>query len=99
MVNTSGLHLTISGIVQGVGYRQWFRRQALARALSGWVRNRADETVEAVIAGDAMAVEDLVPVAMAGPLGAKVDRIDWRAATAEEMTGVKAGEVEIRSTV
>ncbi len=75
MVNTSGLHLTISGIVQGVGYRQWFRRQALARALSGWVRNRADETVEAVVEGDAVAVEDLVRVAMTGPLGAKVDRI------------------------
>jgi len=99
VVTTSGLHLTMSGIVQGVGYRQWFRRQALARALSGWVRNRADETVEAVIEGDAMAVEDLVRVAMAGPLGAKVDRIDRRAATAEEMAGVKAGEVEIRSTV
>lgn len=92
------LHLTIAGIVQGVGYRQWFRRQALARGLSGWVRNRADETVEAVVEGDAVAVEDLVRVAMAGPLGAKVDRIDRRAATAQEAAGVTAGEVEIRPT-
>lgn len=73
------LHLTISGRVQGVGYRQWFRREAGRRGVAGWVRNRMDETVEAVVTGEAEAVEDLAREAMNGPMGAKVDRIDRRA--------------------
>ena len=72
------LHLTIAGLVQGVGYRQWFRRQATARGVKGWVRNRSDETVEAVVSGAPADVEGLAAAAMNGPLGAKVDRIDRR---------------------
>ena len=41
----------VLGRVQGVGYRNWTERQALARGLHGWVRNRRDGTVEAVFAG------------------------------------------------
>jgi len=91
-------HLVISGIVQGVGYRQWFRREAEERGVSGWVRNRADETVEAVVTGPRAAVDDLVREAMNGPLGAKVDRIDRREATEAETKAVRAGEMAILST-
>jgi acylphosphatase len=91
-------HLVISGIVQGVGYRQWFRREADRRGVSGWVRNRADETVEAVVSGPGAAVNDLVREAMNGPLGAKVDRIDRREATEAETKAVRAGEMEILPT-
>lgn len=72
------LHLTITGRVQGVGYRQWFRREAGRRGVTGWVRNRMDETVEAVVTGEAAAVEDLVREAMNGPMGAKVESIERR---------------------
>ena len=72
------LHLTITGRVQGVGYRQWFRREAGRRGVTGWVRNRMDETVEAVVTGEAGAVEDLVREAMNGPMGAKVESIERR---------------------
>ncbi|MGL4285215.1 MAG: acylphosphatase [Phreatobacter sp.] len=74
------IHLIVSGRVQGVGYRQWFSRHAQARGLEGWVRNRSDNTVEAVLSGDEASVEVTINEAMNGPLGAKVDRIDRRAA-------------------
>lgn len=92
-------HLIISGIVQGVGYRQWFRREADRRGLSGWVRNRADETVEAVVSGSRAAVDDLVREAMNGPMGAKVDRIDRREANEDETRVVRAGEMAILPTL
>ncbi|HEV7260020.1 MAG TPA: acylphosphatase [Bosea sp. (in: a-proteobacteria)] len=69
------LHIVISGVVQGVGYRQWLCGRALAAGVTGWVRNRADGTVEAVISGPAAIVEGLVAEAMKGPRGARVDDI------------------------
>ncbi|WP_296576587.1 acylphosphatase [Phreatobacter sp.] len=93
------LHLRIEGIVQGVGYRQWFRRRAEALGLSGWVRNRSDDSVEAVIDGAAEAVEALVREAMNGPAGAKVDAIARRAATADEAAGNTPGSLVILPTV
>lgn len=92
-------HLTIAGCVQGVGYRQWFRREAMKRGIGGWVRNRSDETVEAVVTGEAEAVADLVREAMNGPFGAKVDRIDRRPATGDEQAGASGGEMTILPTL
>jgi acylphosphatase len=53
------LHLHITGVVQGVGYRAAFERQARRLGLSGWVRNRHDGTVEAVVDGGAAALVDI----------------------------------------
>ncbi len=92
------LHLSIEGIVQGVGYRQWFRRQATGLGVSGWVRNRADESVEAVIEGTDEAVEALLRQAMSGPAGAKVDRIERRAATVAERAAGPAEGMAILPT-
>lgn len=69
------LHISISGRVQGVGYRQWFRSRALAAGVSGWVRNCADGTVEAAISGPAESVERLVFEARQGPHGAAVEDV------------------------
>ena len=44
-------HVTISGRVQGVGYRAWVESEATARRLEGWVRNRRDGSVEALFCG------------------------------------------------
>lgn len=76
------LHIVISGFVQGVGYRQWLRGRALAAGVTGWVRNRADGTVEAVLSGPSESVEALVTEAMRGPRGARVDDIRRREAEA-----------------
>jgi acylphosphatase len=65
-----------SGRVQGVFFRDSTRREAARRGVSGWVRNTADGTVEAVFEGDAEAVERLVAFVRAGPGHAEVDRVD-----------------------
>lgn len=54
------IRLVIEGRVQGVGYRAWTAREASARGLDGWVRNRRDGSVEALFAGDADTVRLMV---------------------------------------
>lgn len=68
--------LVIAGRVHGVGFRAWMVREAQARGLSGWVRNRTDGSVEALIAGDTPAVEELVRLCRRGPRMAEVFSID-----------------------
>jgi len=73
----------IFGRVQGVGYREALRREALARGVAGWVRNRSDGTVEAVLQGPAAAVEALLAWARRGPPAARVERVDTVPAAGE----------------
>jgi len=68
-------HLIISGRVQGVGYRDWLRSEARARGLSGWVRNRTDGTVEALIAGEAGLVAQTIIACHRGPRLAHVESV------------------------
>jgi acylphosphatase len=77
---TTTRHLRISGRVQGVGYRDALRREALDCGLAGWVRNRSDGTVEAVLQGDARSVEAVMAWARRGPPAARVDRVDAQVA-------------------
>jgi acylphosphatase len=65
-------HLRIRGLVQGVGYRDALRREALARGCTGWVRNRPDGSVEALVQGKAEAVEAVAAWARSGPPAARV---------------------------
>jgi len=64
--------LTISGRVQGVGFRYALADEARARRLRGWVRNRRDGSVEAVVAGSAADVEAMIAWAHRGPPAARV---------------------------
>lgn len=82
-VRTVRLHIT--GRVQGVGYRDFVRREAEARSLAGWVRNRRDGSVEALIAGPSESVEDLIAACWRGPPASRV--ADVRAADAEQAPG------------
>jgi len=68
-------HLLIAGRVQGVGFRDWLLREARAHQLDGWVRNRADGRVEAVLAGDEAAIEAVLLLARRGPPLAQVTEI------------------------
>lgn len=76
--------VVIRGRVQGVGYRAWTEYTAERRALEGWVRNRRDGSVEAVFAGDAQIVREMIDLCRQGPPGSRVDAIEEREATAEE---------------
>jgi acylphosphatase len=62
----------VEGFVQGVGYRDFARRAALRLRISGWVRNRWDGTVEALIAGAPADVEAMLAEMRRGPRGAEV---------------------------
>ena len=69
------VHVRITGIVQGVGYRAWTEHAARARGLDGWVRNRRDGSVEAVIAGEDAVVEDMLKAFRAGPPSGEVENV------------------------
>ena len=66
------LKLQITGLVQGVGYRETMRREAASLGVTGWVRNRHDGSVEALVDGPPDAVRALVDWAWRGPRAARV---------------------------
>ena len=64
--------LRIDGRVQGVGFRDFVQRRARRLGVTGWVRNRVDGSVEAVVQGSADAVNQLIAMATQGPSSAHV---------------------------
>ena len=68
--------LTITGRVQGVGYRDWALATGQRLGVTGWVRNRTDGSVEALVVGDERAVGQMIDACRRGPALARVDEID-----------------------
>lgn len=81
----------VHGFVQGVSYRRWLQGEALQRGLHGWVRNRGDGRVEALIHGDAHKVDDLIRACRHGPAMARVDKTHSEPA---EYDGIEGFRVE-----
>ena len=75
--------LRIRGQVQGVNLREAFRQRADQLKLTGWVRNRLDGTVEAIVQGEAFAIDSIVEWARLGPPTARVDSVDVESAEDE----------------
>jgi acylphosphatase len=80
----------VHGFVQGVWFRESCRRQAASLGVYGWVRNRADGTVEAHFEGPERAVAQAVAWCRSGPPAAEVTGID---VTAEEPEGALGFQV------
>ena len=86
----------VEGSVQGVGYREFTRRAALRLNVSGWVRNRYDGAVEALIRGSPAAVEALIAEMRQGPRFAFVESLSL--VEHDETDGDQGGTFVIRST-
>ena len=68
--------LAIRGVVQGVGFRESMRREAERIGVAGWVCNRIDGSVEAVVHGSPAQVEAITAWAHRGPRSARVDAVE-----------------------
>ncbi len=85
----SAIRLRIEGRVQGVAYRAWLQREARSRGLRGWVRNRHDGSVEALLIGDDDAIEAVAAACARGPRLAKVTAVEHTPADDDGSTGFR----------
>jgi acylphosphatase len=83
-------HAIVNGHVQGVFFRDATRRQALASGVGGWIRNRPDGTVEAVLEGPPAAVQRMLQFLQSGPPDAQVERLQ---VSDEEPEGLSSFEI------
>jgi acylphosphatase len=72
---TKAVRVRVAGRVQGVGFRDWTRREAMALGLVGWVRNEADGSVTAMIAGPEATVSVMIERLWRGPKFASVSDV------------------------
>ena len=94
------LQVQIRGRVQGVGYRAWVEYRAKRAGLEGWVRNRADGSVEAVFAGPAKIVAEMVALCRHGPPSARVEAVLRETAREDQLDLRRPGEqFSVLSTV
>lgn len=84
--------VTITGRVQGVGYRAWVDYRARNNNLEGWVRNRRDGSVEALFAGPEEIVSEMVAACRRGPISAQVDSVQEERAGPDALNLRYAGE-------
>jgi len=79
----------ITGLVQGVGYRAWAEKIARERGVSGWIRNRRDGSVEALVSGPDDKVEEVLGYFWNGPTASRVDRVEAQPAIALMQLGFR----------
>lgn len=92
------LHLHIHGRVQGVGFRESMIDEAARLGVRGWVRNRTDGTVEAVLDGPQAARSALLAWAHRGPAAARVAQVQTREATPQEASAIGPGFVRLATS-
>jgi len=76
MADKARVHIFVSGLVQGVFFRENTRQEAEKLGIKGWVKNLPDGKVEAVFEGDRNKVEEMIEWSKKGPSPAKVENID-----------------------
>lgn len=87
------VRLRITGRVQGVGFRAFVADEAETRRLIGWVRNRADHSVEAMISGGGDIVDEMLEACRRGPYGARVENIAVEEASESDLSGRPGFEI------
>jgi len=85
--------LTVSGRVQGVGFRAWAEMTALELGVEGWVRNRRDGSVEILLVGPEELVLTMIEECRKGPPSAHVEAIDQWDAGSEDLALRRPGEL------
>jgi acylphosphatase len=86
------VRLLIHGRVQGIGFRAFVEDRAFANGVEGWVRNRLDGSVEAVVTGDEAAMEAMLAALRQGPPVARIDRVDTSRATENDLRLRRQGQ-------
>ena len=66
-MNNKTVHIFITGRVQGVSYRWWFKKEGIKKNLNGWVRNRTSNRVEAEIYGSEKNINEMIKKCRTGP--------------------------------
>lgn len=92
-------HVVVHGRVQGVYYRASTAQQAQRLAVRGWVRNRRDGTVEALLAGPEDAVQQMLDWMAQGPSVARVDKLVVNDDRPSDRDAMLAPGFETRETV
>lgn len=85
-------HFFVRGRVQGIGYRAWAASEAVRLGLEGWVRNRRDGSVEAIVAGPPDKVAVMIEAARRGPWLARVTGMDVGEGTNRDLEDRRRGE-------
>ena len=79
--------VVVHGHVQGVFFRDTIRREARRRGVAGWVANRFDGAVEAVLEGPPEAVAAMLDLCARGPRGARVERVESQDEEPQDLLG------------
>jgi acylphosphatase len=88
----AAMRLMVRGQVQGVGFRHFVATEAARRGLNGWVRNRRDGAVEALIAGSETTIAAMTDAVRRGPEAAEIDQLVAEKADEKELSLRRPGE-------
>ncbi len=83
------IHVLISGYVQGIGFRQFIKANAIKLNLKGWVKNIPDGRVEAMLVGDSSNLNKMVKLCRKGPFLAEIKNVevDWNYKSPTDIIG------------
>jgi acylphosphatase len=87
----TSVRVVVRGGVQGVGFRAWLQHQAELHAVEGWVRNRRDGSVEALLSGSADAIALMLKAVRQGPRGSQVESVEEGPPGSEDLAEAKGG--------
>lgn len=88
MADAQTVNIRITGRVQGVGFREWTRQEAIGLGLTGWVRNETDGSVSGLIHGDPVAVKTMLERLWTGPALASVSAVKAQPMTVDDVPAV-----------